>query len=107
MPMKPDLKAATLHDVLARFQGGDDAALDELICRTGDRLERLAHNMLLGFPTVRALEQTGDVLQSALVRLTRSLREVRPPTPADFFPLAAVQIRRELLHLVRYHRRRS
>jgi RNA polymerase sigma factor (sigma-70 family) len=105
--MKPDLKAANLHEILTRFQGGDEAALDELIRRSGDRLERLAHNMLLGFPTVRALEQTGDVLQSALIRLTRSLRQVRPPTAADFFRLAATQIRRELLDLVRYHRRRA
>jgi RNA polymerase sigma-70 factor (ECF subfamily) len=105
--MKPDLKAADIQDVLARFQAGDDDALDELIRRTGDRLERLAHNMLLSFPSVRALEQTGDVLQSALVRLTRSLRQIRPPTPADFFRLAAAQIRRELLDLVRFHRRRA
>jgi RNA polymerase sigma-70 factor (ECF subfamily) len=93
--------------MLARFQGGDAAALDELIRRTGERLERLARKMLRGFPAVRAREQTGDVLQNALVRLSRSLRQVRPASTADFFRLAAEQIRRELLDLARYHRRRS
>jgi len=105
--MSPDLRTVSLHEMLDRFQGGDPAALDELIRRTGDRLERLAGKMLLGFAAVRAREQTSDVLQNALVRLARMLREVRPPSMADFFRLAAEQIRRELLDLARYHRRRS
>jgi RNA polymerase sigma-70 factor (ECF subfamily) len=105
--MAHDLNTASLHDMLARFQRGDTAALDELIRRTGQRLERLAARMLLGFPAVRSREQADDVLQNALVRLTRSLAEVRPASTADFFRLAAEQIRRELLDLARYHRRRS
>jgi RNA polymerase sigma factor (sigma-70 family) len=105
--MSPDLRTASLHDMLDRFQGGDEAALDELIRRTGERLQRLAGKMLRGFATVHSREQADDVLQNALVRLTRALREVRPPSMADFFRLAAEQIRRELLDLARYHRRRS
>jgi RNA polymerase sigma factor (sigma-70 family) len=105
--MSHDLRTASLHDMLARFQGGDQAALDELIRRTVERLQRLAGKMLVSFPAVRAREQADDVLQNALVRLTRSLREVRPPSTADFFRLAAEQIRRELLDLARYHRRRA
>jgi RNA polymerase sigma-70 factor (ECF subfamily) len=105
--MSDALSTTSLHEMLARFQRGDAAALDELIRRTGERLERLARKMLRGFPAVRAREQTDDVLQNALVRLARSLREVRPASTADFFRLAAEQIRRELLDLARYHRRRS
>jgi RNA polymerase sigma-70 factor (ECF subfamily) len=105
--MTRDLRTASLHDMLVRFRDGDEAALDELIRRTAERLERLAGKMLLGFPAVGAREQAEDVLQNALIRLTRSLREVHPPTTADFFRLAAEQIRRELLDLARYHRRRS
>jgi len=63
--------------------------------------------MLRGYPVVREREQTGDVLHNALLRLTRALRKVRPATTAEFFGLAAEQIRRELLDLARYHRRRS
>jgi RNA polymerase sigma factor (sigma-70 family) len=103
----PVLDTTSLHEMLLRFEAGDAAALDELIRRSGGRLERLARKMLRGFPLVRAHEQTSDVLQNALVRLTRLLREVRPPSTADFFRLAAEQVRRELLDLARYHQRRS
>src|SRR5262249_22408836 len=70
-------------------------------------LERLARQMLRSFPAVRQREQPDDVLQSALLRLTRALRAVRPCSTADFFGLAAEQVRRELLDLARCHRRRS
>jgi RNA polymerase sigma-70 factor (ECF subfamily) len=51
---------------------------------------------------VRPLADTGDVLQTALVRLLRTLTELRPPTTRDFFNLAAVHLRRELLDLTRW-----
>jgi RNA polymerase sigma-70 factor (ECF subfamily) len=57
--------------------------------------------MLRDFPGVHRWEQTDDVLQNAVVRLCRALGDVRPPTAADFFRLAAMQIRRELLDLAR------
>ena len=41
------------------------------------------------------------------MRLCRALGEVQPLTVADFFRLAAAQIRRELLDLARRHTRRS
>jgi RNA polymerase sigma-70 factor (ECF subfamily) len=46
--------------------------------------------------------ETDDVLQNALVRLLGALRSVRPQTPRDFFALASLQIRRELLDLARH-----
>jgi hypothetical protein len=55
--------------------------------------------MLRDFPRVRRWEESGDVCQNAAVRLGRALDEVRPPTARDFFRLAALQIRRELLNL--------
>jgi RNA polymerase sigma-70 factor (ECF subfamily) len=66
------------------------------------RLERLAHAMLARFPNVRRWADTGDVLQNALVRLLRSLKEVDVPSTRDFFGLAAEQLRRELLDLARH-----
>jgi RNA polymerase sigma-70 factor (ECF subfamily) len=105
--MSHELSTTSLVHLIARFQGGDAAALDELIRRTGGRLERLARKMLHGFPAVRSREGTVDVLQNALVRLTKSLRTIQPPSTADFFRLAAEHIRRELLDLARYHRRRA
>jgi RNA polymerase sigma-70 factor (ECF subfamily) len=52
---------------------------------------------------VRRWEETDDVLQNALLRLHRALREVALPSARDFFRLAALQIRRELLDLARHH----
>src|SRR5262249_21985058 len=54
---------------------------------------------------VRAKEET-DVLQNALLRLTRALRQETPRSVREFFSLAAVQIHRELLDLARRHARR-
>jgi RNA polymerase sigma-70 factor (ECF subfamily) len=105
--MTRELSTTSLLDLLDRFQQGEAAALDELICRCGDRLERLARKMVRTFPLVRRKEETSDVLQNALLRLTRSLRAVRPPSTADFFRLAATQIRRELLDLAAFHKRRA
>lgn len=104
--MDPNLQTASLHALLARHQAGDAHALDALIRRTVDRLERLARKMLADFPTVHAREQTADVLQNALIRLTRALGEVTPESVRDYYRLATEQIRRELLDLARWHGRR-
>lgn len=96
------------HDDSTRIQrcielvgAGDAAARDELLSVCRDRLTRLARKMLRDFPGVKRWEETDDVFQNAALRLCRALEEVRPPTAAAFFRLAAVQIRRELLDLAR------
>ncbi len=98
-----DLSARTwqLHRWLDRVQEGDLSARDELLRSVGDRLERLARKMLARFPNVRRWADTGDVLQSALIRLLRSLEKIRPASMRDFFGLAAMEMRRELLDLAR------
>jgi hypothetical protein len=58
--------------------------------------------MLGRFPTVRRWADTGDVLQSALVRLLGALKQVDVPSTRAFFGLAAEQMRRELLDLARH-----
>src|SRR3954471_23443596 len=52
--------------------------------------------MLRRYPQVRRWEQTDDLLQAALVRLHRSLAEVRPEGVRHFDNLAARQIHRRL-----------
>ena len=87
----------------------DDASLqrnevyDELLFRACDRLRVLAGKGLRGFPALRRWVETDDILQQAMLRLHRSLQEVRPPTVGDFFALAGLQIRRELHDLHRHH----
>lgn len=91
-----------LEACLARMRAGDAGALNDLIVRAGKRLEVLARRMLRDYPRVRRWAQTDDVLQSALIRLCRALEQVRPATARDFFALATVQVRRELIDLARH-----
>jgi RNA polymerase sigma-70 factor (ECF subfamily) len=88
---------------LDRLRAGDESARDELLGAACDRLRVLTQRMLRDYPGVRRWEQTDDVAQNAAVRLCRALREVRPPTPRDFFAVAALQVRRELIDLARHY----
>jgi len=106
MTPEPSLNTVQLHHYLDRLREGDREAADALLRRVGDRLERLAHHMLKGFPNVRRWADTGDVLQNALMRLLRTLGALRPEGTRDFANLAAVHIRRELLDLARHYRAR-
>jgi RNA polymerase sigma factor (sigma-70 family) len=99
----PSFHTAQLHAWLGRMRDGDTAARDELLRRVCGRLERLARKMLRGFPNVARWEQTGDVLQNALLRLLHSLQKIEPVSTASFFNLAAEHIRRELLDLARHY----
>jgi RNA polymerase sigma-70 factor (ECF subfamily) len=90
-----------LQGHLDRLRAGDLAARGELVRCAAERLTRLARKLLRGYPNVRPWEQTDDVLQNALLRLDRSLERLTPPTPRDYFRLAACYIRRELLDLAR------
>jgi RNA polymerase sigma-70 factor (ECF subfamily) len=92
-----------LQDWLSRMRAGDNTARDELLRHVSARLERLAHSMLGRFPGVARWEQTEDVLQNAVIRLLRALKEVNPTTVREFFGLAAAQMRRELLDLARHY----
>ncbi len=92
-----------LQHCLDRLRGGDRAAGRELLEHTCDRLSQLAHVMLKGYARLRRWEETADVVQNALVRLCRALETVTPTTLRDYYRLAALQIRRELLDLVRHY----
>ncbi len=101
-----ELGTTSLHDLIARFRSGETGALDALVRRTEGRLALFARRMLAGFPAVRAREEADDILQGALLRLARALRQETPRSAQEFLALAAVQIRRELLDLARRHARR-
>jgi RNA polymerase sigma factor (sigma-70 family) len=91
-----------LSGLVDRLRAGEEAR-EELIRVALGRLERLTRKMLRGFPAVRRWEETGDVLQNTLIRLDRALRAIVPESSRAFFGLAAEQIRRELLDLVRHY----
>lgn len=82
---------------------GDDGAYDELLELASRRVHTLARKMFARYPKLRRWEQTDDVFQNAMIRLHRSLADVRPDSARAFLGLAAVQIRRTLLDLARHH----
>jgi len=89
--------------LVKRASQGDPAAFDELVLHVSSRLCSIAHRMLAKYPQVRRWEETDDVLQAALLRLHRSLTEVKPDSVARFFGLAATQLRRILIDLSRHY----
>ena len=93
-----------IEGLIDRLRRGDSAARDELLECAWGRLDRLTRKMLGGFPAVGRLEETGDVLNAAAVRLHNTLREVVPDSALHFFRLAAMQIRRQLIDLARLYR---
>jgi RNA polymerase sigma-70 factor (ECF subfamily) len=98
-----DGHTAVLGRWLERLRQGDESARQQIITHACQRLEALTRRMLRHYPRLRRWEQTGDVMQNAVLRLHRSLATVLPDSPRQFYGLAATHIRRELLDLTRHH----
>jgi RNA polymerase sigma-70 factor (ECF subfamily) len=90
-----------LQQHLLDFTEGDESVRDQIIEHTCERLRLRTRQMLKSFPAVSRWSQTDDVLQNAMVRLHRSLAQVKPESPCQYYGLAAKQIRRELLDMAR------
>lgn len=99
------LDTVMLNKLVAQWQHGDRAAMNDIIARIGERLELLARKMLRGFPNVHRHADTLDVVQGTAMRLMNTLRNLNPASTRDFYNLAAVHVRRELLDLARRTRR--
>lgn len=104
---EPPFNSVNLQECLKRWRAGDRSAADELLRATSVRLEKLARRMTRTFPNIRGHADTNDVLQNSLIRLLRTLLTLRPATTRDFFNLAAVHIRRELIDIARRTKRKS
>ena len=96
-----DELSGRLQISLDRLQAGDESARDELIHYSCERLKSLARKMMRPFGRLYRWEETDDVFQDAMLRLHRCLEDVRPESVAQFFGLAATQIRRTLLDMAR------
>lgn len=92
-----------LHRWLELYQAGDVRARDELLRIVCNRMEHLARKMLRDFPNVGRWVQTDDVLQNALMRLLRTLKQMQPDSMRALYSIAAEHIRRELLDLARHY----
>ena len=100
--MDPTVRAsAELQILLDRLQGGDESARAELIDHSCERLRSLARKMMKPFKRLHRWAEADDVSQDAMLR--RSLKDVKPESVAQFFALAATQIRRVLLDMARHY----
>jgi RNA polymerase sigma factor (sigma-70 family) len=108
MPASDSDQRTTLYiaHCLIRLQAGDPAARAELLRVANERLIQLTRNMFRDFRKLRSQEETGDVFQNAALRLCRTLETVTPQSVLEFFRLAALQIRRELIDLARHYKNR-
>jgi RNA polymerase sigma factor (sigma-70 family) len=100
---EPSPQTLQLQGLLQRMRSGDRAASDELLRHISGRLQRLTRQMLKGHPAVMRWAQTDDVLQGALLRLLRAVKDIQPHSTRAFFALATQQIRRELIDLARHY----
>ena len=97
-----------LQACLNRLQAGDANAQGELWDLVNERLTVLARKMKRrDFAPVVRWAQTEDIAQNARLRLMRALQDAVPRTARDFYGLANLQIRRELLDTIRQMRGRN
>ncbi|MFM8702381.1 MAG: hypothetical protein ACKOHG_00630, partial [Planctomycetia bacterium] len=62
-----------IAECLRRLGAGDQAAREDLIIWSSERIREIAHRMLRTFPSVRRWEETDDVVQHVVLRLDRAL----------------------------------
>ena len=96
-------QSAEIEGWIGRLKAGDDHAREQLINCACERLTSLTRKMLKSFGRVKRWEQTDDVAQNSLMRLYRTLADVRPANSVEFYRLAALNIRRELLDLAKHY----
>ena len=101
--MAPADAPTPIQACLDRLASGDPTARNELVRVSRDRLLRLTRSILRRYQPVRRWAESDDVLQSALVRLGRTLEAVPAARTADFLSLAATNIHRELADLIRHY----
>ena len=103
------IESTTIHvqQLLDRLASNDPQAKADLIAVTHNRLLVLTRKLLSRFPNLRTLEETQTVFNESFLRLGPALEELKPKTPQQFFSLAALQIHRVLLDLVRKLRGRG
>jgi RNA polymerase sigma-70 factor (ECF subfamily) len=99
----PSSRSLLIQDLIDRLRGGDESARGELIRCSVDRLAALVRRMLNRYERIRRWEQTDDVVQNVSMRLYRTLEHVTPESTRDFFRLASLNIRRELLDLAKHY----
>ncbi len=95
------LRTAQLFNWVQRIQSGDLAARNELLRAVQGRLQRLAEKMLRNCPRGGRWQEPEDLVQDTLLRLVQSLGQIEIRSVREFFGLASLHMRRELIDLAR------
>jgi RNA polymerase sigma-70 factor (ECF subfamily) len=102
-------ESTTIHvqHLLNCLAANDPRAKADLIAVTHVRLLALTRKLLSRFPNIRTMEETQTIFNESFLRLGPALDELKPKTVQQFFGLAAVQIHRVLIDLIRRLRGRG
>jgi RNA polymerase sigma-70 factor (ECF subfamily) len=93
--------AIAVQKLLDQLKSGNQDASRQLLDVTMERLRNLSRKILADHPSVQRWEEIDDLVQNSSLRLWMALEKHHPPTPLDYFRLAAAVIRRELIDLTR------
>lgn len=96
-----------VQDAIERLRRGDASAKNDLLAYARGQFERMARKMLRGgtaWEKLRRWEQTDDVVQGLMMRMSTAIERIEFPSVRDFFRLAARHIRWELKSLRDRHR---
>jgi RNA polymerase sigma factor (sigma-70 family) len=96
-----------IDKVIELAKNNPDEAMKELLEQSSLKLKNLTRKMFHKFAGLRRWEQTDDVFQNAMMRLNKALQDVKIESARHFYNLAALQIRRELLDLVKKYKAES
>lgn len=97
----PTNSTLAVQHCLDRIATDHERASRDLLSVAMHRLRLLSKKILADIPGVKRWDNTDDLLQNASIKLWKALETHHPPTPVDFFRLAACIIRRELIDLSR------
>lgn len=93
-----------VNRLIAQLKSGDSSARDELLKIASEQLYRHASNRLRHkYSRVGRFQDTGDVMQEALIKLNQALKSVDLSDAKHFFCLSAKQINWVLLNMQERH----
>lgn len=85
------------------IESSDPTLLNSFWSLISDRLMAITRRMLRNYPRLQRWEETDDVYQNVVLRLQKSILDVKPESAAGFWGLAITQLRRSLIDLSRHH----
>ena len=90
-----------LDNLLTLFKKGDEKSKIQIVEFSFKRFKKLAKRMIASYPLLRSKADTDDLLQNFLIRLTKAIESIIPNSSVDFFQLASVLMRNELIDMGR------